>query len=229
MKKDFPKPDLIPLNFRYIENEAEQLERAEEFYREFDLRRTVRDYSDKEVPLELIEKAILTAGTAPSGAHMQPWRFVIVRDPEVKRKIREAAEKEEYESYHKRMPDRWLRRLAPLGTDEHKPFLEIAPYLIVVFRITSVGEGDEKEPTYYSQESVGIAVGMLLAALHNAGLATLTHTPSPMKFLNEILGRPLSERPFLLLVVGYPADDARVPDISRKNLNDFTTFIEVGT
>jgi nitroreductase len=225
MKKDLPKPDLIPLNFRYIENEAEQLERAEEFYRELDLRRTVRDYSDKEVPLELIEKAILTAGTAPSGAHMQPWRFVVVRDPEVKRKIREAAEKEEYESYHNRMPDRWLRRLAPLGTDEHKPFLEIAPYLIVVFRITSIGEGDEKEPTYYSQESVGIAVGMLLAALHNAGLATLTHTPSPMKFLQEILGRPKNEVPFVLIPVGYPAEDAKVPNLKRKDLDEIMKIV----
>ena len=181
-------------------------------------RRTVRDFSDRGVPLYLIEQAIATAGTAPSGANMQPWRFVVVRDPEVKKKIREAAEKEEYESYHNRMSEKWLRRLAPLGTDEHKPFLEIAPYLIVVFRITTVEENGETEPTYYSQESVGIAVGMLLAALHNMGLATLTHTPSPMKFLQEILGRPKNEVPFVLIPVGYPVENATVPDIRRKSL-----------
>ena len=185
----------------------------------------MREYSDKDVPFELIEKAILTAGTAPSGAHMQPWRFVVVRDAEVKKKIRDAAEEEEYESYHNRMSDKWLRRLAPLGTDEHKPFLEIAPYLIVVFRINSIEEDGEKEPTYYSQESVGIAVGMLLAALHNAGLATLTHTPSPMKFLQEILGRPKNEVPFVLIPVGYPAEDAKVPDLKRKPLDEIMVVI----
>ena len=199
--------------------------RAEELYKNLNLRRTVRDYMDKDVPFELIEKAILTAGTAPSGAHMQPWRFVVVKDAEVKRKICEAAEAEEYESYHKRMSEKWLRRLAPLGTDEHKPFLEIAPYLIVVFRINSIEEDGEKEPTYYSQESVGIAVGMLLTALHNAGLATLTHTPSPMKFLQEILGRPKNEVPFVLIPVGYPAEDAKVPDLKRKSLEEIMTVI----
>ena len=186
MTNDFPKPDLVPLEFRKIESEKKQLDRAEDFYENLNLRRTVRDYSDKDVPIEIIEKAILTAGTAPSGAHMQPWRFMVVRDPQVKKKIREEAEKEEYESYHNRMSEKWLKRLAPLGTDENKPFLEIAPYLIIVFRINSIETDGEKEPTYYSQESVGIAVGMLLSALHNAGLATLTHTPSPMKFLNSI-------------------------------------------
>jgi len=225
MKKELPKPDLVPLNFRYIDSEDEQKIRAGEFYRELDQRRTVRDYSDREVPLGLIEDAIRTAGTAPSGAHMQPWRFVVVSDPDVKRQIREAAEKEEYESYHGRMPDRWLKRLAPLGTDEHKPFLEIAPYLIVVFRITSVDEGEGPEPTYYSQESVGIAVGMLLAALHNAGLATLTHTPSPMKFLQEILGRPKTEVPFVLIPVGYPAEDAMVPNLKRKDLDEIMEIV----
>jgi len=225
MKTDLPKPDLVPLRFRRIETEAEQLQRAGDFYAEMDLRRTVRDFSDRDVPLELIEKAILTAGTAPSGAHMQPWRFVVVRDADVKSRIREAAEKEEFESYHGRMPDRWLKRLAPLGTDEHKPFLEIAPYLIVVFRITSVDEGEGPEPTYYSQESVGIAVGMLLAALHNAGLATLTHTPSPMKFLQEILGRPKNEVPFVLIPVGYPAEDAKVPNLKRKQLEEILQVV----
>lgn len=225
MSKDFPKPKLVPLKFRHIEDKTEQKKRAKEFYENLNLRRTVRDFSDKDVPFEIIEKAILTAGTAPSGAHMQPWRFVVVRDSEVKSKIREAAEKEEYESYHNRMSEKWLRRLAPLGTDEHKPFLEIAPYLIIVFRINSIGEGEEKEPTYYSQESVGIAVGMLLAALHNAGLATLTHTPSPMRFLQEILERPKNEIPFVLIPVGYPADDAKVPDLKRKSLEEIMQVV----
>lgn len=200
-------------------------ERAAAFYQLMNRRRTVRDFSDREIPLDLIEKAIATAGTAPSGANMQPWRFVVVRDAEIKKKIREAAEKEEYESYHNRMSEKWLRRLAVLGTDEHKPFLEVAPYLIVVFRITQVEEDGETEPTYYSQESVGIAVGMLLAALHNMGLATLTHTPSPMKFLQEILGRPKNEVPFVLIPVGHPADAARVPDIKRKLLAEIMEVI----
>lgn len=213
------QPSFIPLDFTELAPD-EQLRRADEFFETLKSRRTVREYSDRDVPLELIEKAIATAGTAPSGANMQPWRFVVVRDKAVKRKIREAAEKEEHESYHGRMSEKWLRRLAPLGTNEHKPFLEIAPYLIVVFRINSIAENGETEPTYYSQESVGIAVGMLLAALHNAGLATLTHTPSPMKFLQEILGRPKNEIPFVLIPVGYPADGAKVPDISRKPLDE---------
>lgn len=206
-------------------DEPEQIKRAEEFYENLNSRRTVREFSDKDFPLEIIEKAILTAGTAPSGANMQPWRFVVVRDKEIKRRIRIAAEKEEFESYHGRMSEKWLRRLAQLGTDEHKPFLETAPYLIVVFRINSITENDETEPTYYSQESTGIAVGLLLAALHNAGLATLTHTPSPMKFLQEILKRPKNEVPFVLLPVGYPAKDARVPDIKRKPLTDIMEII----
>ncbi len=225
MTKTFPKPKLIPLEFRHIEDEAEQKERAEDLYENLNLRRTVREYSDKDVPIEIIEKAILTAGTAPSGAHMQPWQFVVVRDAEVKKKIREAAEEEEYESYHNRMSDKWLKRLAPLGTDENKPFLEIAPYLIIVFRINSIESDGEKEPTYYSQESVGIAVGMLLTALHNAGMATLTHTPSPMRFLQEILERPKNEVPFVLIPVGYPAEDAKVPNLKRKSLDEIMTII----
>ncbi|HMS41996.1 MAG TPA: nitroreductase family protein [Pyrinomonadaceae bacterium] len=212
----------IPLDFQRIEN---QMSRAQEFYENLNRRRTVRDFSDEPVPLALIERAIQTAGTAPSGANMQPWRFVVVQSPEVKKQIREAAEKEEFESYNKRMSDKWLRRLAPLGTDENKPFLEIAPYLIVVFRITSIVENGESEPTYYSQESVGIAVGILLAALHNAGLATLTHTPSPMKFLQEILGRPKTEVPFVLIPVGYPAENAKVPDIKRKLLAEIMEIV----
>ncbi|MFN0139737.1 MAG: nitroreductase family protein [Pyrinomonadaceae bacterium] len=218
------QPNFIPLDFVELAPD-EQERRAGEFFDLLNRRRTVREYSDRDVPFELIEKAIATAGTAPSGANMQPWRFVVVRDKQIKRKIREAAEKEERESYHGRMSEKWLRRLAPLGTDEHKPFLEIAPYLIVVFRINSVTEDGETEPTYYSQESVGIAVGILLAALHNAGLATLTHTPSPMKFLQEILGRPKNEIPFVLIPVGYPADDAKVPDIKRKPLDEIMEIV----
>ena len=219
MSKNTLEPKFTVLDFRRIEK-PEQLKRAEEFYDDLNRRRTVRDFSDEAVALEVIEQAILTAGTAPSGANMQPWRFVVVKDAEIKRKIRVAAEEEEYKSYHGRMSEKWLRRLATLGTDEHKPFLEIAPYLIVVFRITSTAEDGETEPTYYSQESVGIAVGMLLAALHNSGLATLTHTPSPMKFLQEILGRPKTEVPFVLIPVGLPAAGALVPDISRKPLEE---------
>lgn len=225
MDKDFPTPKLIPLDFQTIESEAEQLKRAEDFFENLKRRRTVRDFSASDVSLKIIESAILTAGTAPSGANMQPWRFVVVKDKETKKRIREAAEKEEFDSYHGRMSEKWLRRLAVLGTDEHKPFLEIAPYLIVVFRITSVEEDGESEPTYYSQESVGIAVGMLLATLHNAGLATLTHTPSPMKFLREILKRPKNEVPFVLIPVGYPAKNAKVPDISRKSLAEIMEVI----
>ncbi len=214
----------IPLTFKRL-SEDEQLAASRELLDLMQRRRTVREYSDRDVPLEIIENAVATAGTAPSGANMQPWRFVVVRDAEIKRQIREAAEKEEYESYHGRMSEKWLKRLAILGTDEHKPFLEIAPYLIVVFRINSVEEDGETEPTYYSQESVGIAVGMLLTALHNAGLATLTHTPSPMRFLQEILGRPKNEIPFVLIPVGYPAEDARVPDISRKPLDEIMQVV----
>ena len=214
----------VELNFRQIEKD-EQIKRAADFYENLNGRRTVRDFSDREVSFEIIEKAILTAGTAPSGANMQPWRFVVVKDAETKRKIREAAEKEEFESYHGRMSEKWLKRLAVLGTDEHKPFLEIAPYLIVVFRINSIEENGETEPTYYSQESVGIAVGILLAALHNAGLATLTHTPSPMRFLQEILKRPKNEIPFILIPVGYPAENAVVPDIRRKPLEEIMQIV----
>ncbi len=220
----FLTPRYIPLEFSEMKIE-DQTSRAKDFFGLLVRRRTVREYSSRPVPISLIETAIATAGTAPSGANLQPWRFVVVRDPEVKKKIREAAEKEEYESYHGRMSEKWLRRLAPLGTNEHKPFLEIAPYLIVVFRINSFVEDGETEPTYYSQESVGIAVGILLAALHNMGLATLTHTPSPMKFLQEILSRPKNEVPFVLIPVGYPAEDAKVPDIKRKPLDEIMKVI----
>ena len=218
------KPTFLPLDFVTLEG-SEQAVRGQQFFEMISRRRTVREYSDRAVPLELIETAIASSGTAPSGANLQPWRFVVVRDAEVKRKIREAAEIEEFESYHNRMSDKWLRRLAPLGTDENKPFIETAPYLIVVFRITTIVENGESEPTYYSQESVGIAVGLLLAALHNMGLATLTHTPSPMKFLQQILGRPKNEVPFVLIPVGYPSENAMVPDITRKPLNEILQII----
>ena len=226
MKNNFPAPKFAPLDFRRVTIE-EQKRNAERFFQLLDRRRTVRDFSGEPVPFETIEKAILTASTAPSGANMQPWRFVVVRDAEIKSRIRAAAEAEERKSYQGRMSDKWLRRLAPLGTDEHKPFLEIAPFLIVVFRIDLIvdPETGETEPTYYSQESCGIAVGMLLAALHNAGLATLTHTPSPMKFLQEILGRPKNEKPFVLIPVGYPAAGALVPDISRKPIEEVMVVI----
>ena len=224
MNDNLSEPQFVPLEFERLSNER-QYENAAELFKNLNQRRTVRDFSDEKVPLELIEKAIMTAGTAPSGANLQPWRFVVVQDPQIKKKIREVAEHEEYESYHGRMSEKWLRRLAVLGTDEHKPFLEIAPFLIVVFRINSITENGETEPTYYSQESVGIAVGMLLTALHNAGLATLTHTPSPMKFLQEILQRPKNEIPFVLIPVGYPAENAKVPNIKRKELNEIMQIV----
>ena len=226
MNQEFPAPKFISLDLPRVSID-EQRKNVESLYQLLNRRRTVRDFSDESVPFEIIEKAIQTAGTAPSGANMQPWRFVVVRNAEIKREIRLAAEEEERKSYHGRMPDKWLRRLAPLGTNEHKPFLEIAPYLIVVFRIDFIADAEtgETEPTYYAQESVGIAVGMLLAALHNAGLATLTHTPSPMKFLQEILQRPKNEKPFVLIPVGLPAENAKIPDISRKPLEEIMTVI----
>jgi len=222
----FADPKFIPLEFERVTID-EQRRRVEAFYQMMNRRRTVRDFSPEPVPFEIIERAIATAGTAPSGANMQPWRFVVVRDAETKRRIREAAEAEERASYGGRMPERWLRHLAPLGTDWHKPFLETAPYLIVVFRIDYLidEETKETEPTYYASESVGIAVGLLLAALHTAGLATLTHTPSPMRFLSDILGRPKSEKPFVLIPVGYPASDARVPDIRRKDVSEIMSEV----
>jgi len=173
----------------------------------------------------IIQQCIQAAATAPSGANLQPWHFVVVSDPSLKRKIRLAAEQEEIEFYTKRAPKEWLEALEPLGTDEHKPFLEIAPYLIAVFveRYGKLPDG-QKVKHYYATESVGIATGILITAIHNVGLASLTHTPSPMKFLNEILGRPSNESPFLLMVVGYPAEDAMVPDIERKRMEDICTF-----
>ncbi|MDH5630247.1 MAG: nitroreductase family protein [Gammaproteobacteria bacterium] len=215
----------IPLNFQF-QDETSMLKNAEDFYQLMSKRRTVREFSDKEIPNEVIQNAIKTAGSAPSGANQQPWHFVVVQDAEIKRKIREAAEVEEKALYEHRASDEWLEALAPLGTDEHKPFLEKAPALIAIFlKKFSFDEQGNKLKNYYTSESVGIATGMLIAALHNAGLATLTHTPSPMKFLTNILERPDYERPFLLLVCGYPEKDVKVPDIKRLPLDEISTFM----
>lgn len=199
----------------------EMIAAAREFLETVRLRRTVREFSSDDVPDEVLELAIEAASLAPSGANMQPWKFVVVRDPAVKREIRIAAEKEEYENYHGRMTEEWLRALAPLQTDWHKEFLEIAPALIVVFKEDYGIDADGRRVThYYVNESVGIACGFLLAALNAAGLATLTHTPSPMGFLRDILGRPKNEKAYLLIPVGYPAENCRVPDLTRKPLGD---------
>ncbi len=196
-------------------------ERANALYDELRRRRSVRFFSDRPVARELIELAVMTAGTAPSGAHRQPWRFVAVSDPDIKRRIRIAAEKEEHESYHGRMSEEWLQALAPLGTDWRKPFLEIAPWLVVCFAESyGVRNDGARIKNYYVQESCGIACGLFIAAIHHMGLVTLTHTPSPMRFLGEILGRPKRERPYILFPVGYPAAGATVPDLSRKSLKD---------
>ncbi|HKJ92387.1 MAG TPA: nitroreductase family protein [Longimicrobiales bacterium] len=218
-------PDMQPLAFREYA-ESDMVERVHAFREEMQRRRSVRAFSDRAVAREVIEEAIGAAGTAPSGANMQPWHFVVVSDAGVKRRIREAAEAEEREFYAQRAPREWLDALAPLGTDERKPFLESAPYLIAIFaeRYGTLPDG-RKVKHYYVQESVGIATGMLITALHHAGLATLTHTPSPMDFLNDILGRPDNERPFLLLVTGYPAPDARVPVIARKTLREIASWV----
>ena len=217
-------PAFVPLAFQRFSAD-EQAERALVFLEAMRTRRTVRDFSPEPVPFSLIESAIRTAASAPSGANRQPWRFVVVENPEIKRRIRQAAEEEERAFYEHRAPDEWLDALAPLGTNWHKPFLETAPYLIVVFRedyrLTANEAGDEvKEKNYYVMESVGIACGFLLASLHLAGLATLTHTPSPMGFLSQILNRPKNEKPYLLIPVGYPAEGARVPNITKKGLMD---------
>jgi nitroreductase len=219
------QPELIPLT-EYDELPVEEMKRrAADFYRQLRKRRTVREFSKRPVPLEILEQCLLTAGTAPSGANQQPWQFVVVADPAVKKRIREAAEAEEREFYGGRAPDDWLEALSHLGTDEHKPFLEDAPYLIVIFaRNHGVRADGSKVKHYYVTESVGIATGLLIAAVHNAGLVSLTHTPSPMGFLNEILRRPSHERAFLILVVGYPKDDARVPKITKKELPEIATF-----
>lgn len=196
-------------------------EAAQRYYEIMSRRRTVRMFSDRSVPREAIEQCILAAGTAPSGAHKQPWRFVVVGAPALKKKIREAAEAEEREFYGRRATEQWLEDLRPFGTDEHKPFLEIAPWIIVVFKLMKTDDGGQ---VYYANESIGIATGMLLAALHNSGLATLTHTPSPMGFLKDVLERPEHERPYLVIPVGYPADNAVVPKLERKGLDEISVW-----
>lgn len=217
---------LKPLEFTSVSDD-DALRRAREFAQSMVRRRTVRDYSDRPVPRAVIEQAITAAGSAPSGANLQPWHFVAVsrQDPALRQRLREAAEAEEREFYTHRAPQQWLDALAPLGTDWRKPFLEVAPWLIAIFvRPHGVNPDGSVLKHYYAVESVGIATGLLIAALHQAGLATLTHTPSPMGFLNTVLERPGSERPFLLLVVGHPAEDAQVPDITRKSLAEIATW-----
>ncbi len=219
-------PRLVPAPKIDSRSDDELLRRAGEFYEIMQRRRTFRDFSDRPVPRKVIEYCIRTAGTAPSGANLQPWHFVAVGDPTVKHEIRIAAEKEEKEFYAHRAPKAWLEALAPLGTDSSKPFLEIAPWLIAVFaqpfRILADGT---RSPTYYAIESVGIATGLLVTAVHSCGLVSLTHTPSPMGFLNRILERPSYEKPFVLLVVGHPAENALVPDIGRKPLEEISSFL----
>jgi nitroreductase len=202
------------------------IRRSTAFHGAMRRRRSVRDFSNRAVPSEVIDACIAAAATAPSGANNQPWHFVVVTDPELKKRIREGAEEEEREFYTRRAPDEWLEALAPLGTDATKPFLETAPYLIVIFaeNFRLDAEGNKKR-NYYVTESVGIATGMLIAAVHDAGLVSLTHTPSPMRFLNDIVDRPANERPYMILVVGFPAEDAAVPDIEKKPFDEIVTHI----
>lgn len=213
----------LPPLARYSTAEASQ--RSVEFLNDIRGRRSIRDFSDRSIPQDAIKNCLLAAGTAPNGANLQPWHFAVVQDPKVKKQIRAAAEKEEFEFYHGKAPEDWLDVLAPLGTDESKPFLEVAPCLIVVFAQSyGFDAAGAKQKHYYVNESVGIATGFLINALHHCGIGTLTHTPSPMKFLNEILGRPSNERPFVLLVAGYPADDCKVPKIEKKPLGKLATW-----
>ena len=219
-------PQFVPLS-GYTRVHADDMRaRADAFHEEMRLRRTVRNFSDRPVPREVIESCIRAAASAPSGANMQPWHFVVVSDPEVKRRIRDGAEAEEREFYETRAPQEWLAALAPLGTDAEKLFLETAPYLIAIFA-QSYGllPDGRRVKHYYASESVGIATGILITAVHSAGLASLTHTPSPMGFLNGILDRPSNERPYLVLVVGYPAGDATVPVISKRPFEEVATFV----
>jgi iodotyrosine deiodinase len=226
------KPEVITIDgYPFIQVDQSHLpeevviKQANDFYNTMNQRRTIRDFSDKPIPREVIEKIILTASTAPSGAHKQPWTFCVVADSKIKSIIRTEAEKEEYENYHGRMPEEWLADLRPLQTNWQKEFLEIAPYLIVVFKKAyDLLPDGTKKTNYYVNESVGIACGFLLAAIHHAGLAALTHTPSPMNFLSKILKRPENERPYLLIPVGYAAEKALVPDLRRKELEEVAMF-----
>ncbi len=206
-------------------NTIEIKETSSSFYSWMNERRTCRDFSDKPIPKKVIENIVLTASTAPSGAHKQPWTFCVVSNPEIKKQIRIEAEKEEYESYNSRMPEEWKKDLLPLQTDWKKEFLEVAPYLIIVFKkIYDFDKAGNKTNTYYANESCGIACGFLLAAIHNAGLVALTHTPSPMNFLSNVLNRPVNEKPFLLIPVGFAAEECWVPDIRRKELSAVAVF-----
>jgi iodotyrosine deiodinase len=222
MEKKYPFLRFEPL----LLSPEEMEKRAQGFYLLMNQRRSVRHFSDKPVPRVLIETLILTASTAPSGAHKQPWTFCLVGDPDIKREIRIAAEEEEKESYERRMNQEWLEALAPLGTVWQKPFLETAPWIVVAFKKSYDVIGDAKKKNYYSTESIGLACGLFLAAVQNAGLVSLTHTPSPMDFLCRILNRPENERPFLLIPVGYAASDAEVPDLKRKSLDEICEVFE---
>lgn len=210
----------IKLEFEKLSSD-ESLNKSEEFYKLMNKRRTVREFSPEKFDIKILENAIKTAGTAPSGAHKQPWKYVIVESPEIKHKIRVAAEKEEKENYESRFPESWKKDLEPFATDWHKEFLDIAPYLIVVFKVNYEKSEGELKKHYYVNESIGISVGMLLTALHYSGLVTLTHTPNPMKFLQTILERPENETPYLLIPVGFPAENAEVPLLNRKALEEF--------
>ena len=217
------KPNFI--DYKRIQlSQDELILNSRSYFLKMNERRSVRDFSDKKIPKEVIENIIKTASTAPSGANKQPWTFCVVQDPEMKKKIRIAAEKEEFESYSNRMSTEWLKDLAPLGTDWQKPFLEIAPYLIIVMKKIYEIEDETKKKCYYVNESVGIATGFLLTAIHDAGLVSLTHTPSPMDFLTKILDRPENERPFLLIPVAYPLENCKVPDIKRKSLDEISVW-----
>ncbi len=217
---------MLPLKNYLKLSDDEMIKNSKDFFERIKLRRTVREFSSRAVPLKIIENCLKAAGTAPSGANKQPWYFVVVKSEEIKKQIREAAEREEREFYGGKATQEWLNDLKPLGTDAHKPFLQDAPYLIVIFeRKFEQTDTGERKKHYYTKESVGIATGILITALHFSGLATLTHTPSPMNFLTDILKRPKNEKPFLILVTGYPAEGTQVPDISKKNLETISTII----
>ena len=218
-------PKFISLKDYQEYSKEEMIKRSKAFYSLVKRRRTVREFSDRKVPIGVIKNCIKAALTAPSGANMQPWQFVVVSNSKIKKEIRNIAEKEEREFYKKRAPKEWLNALEPLGTNENKPFLETAPYLIVVFSKSYELKNKQKIKTYYPLESTGISCGILITAIHNAGLVSLTHTPSPMRFLNKILNRPSNERPFLILVVGYPVKDVKVPRITKKSLGQITVFV----
>lgn len=219
------EPGFVDLEFFEIDSET-MLSKARSFYEQMDRRRTTRHFSNREVPRELIELAIRTASTAPSGAHLQPWTFVAISNKELKAVIREEAEKEEARFYDERIPKEWEEVLAPLGTDHVKEHITEAPWVVVLFRQSKRKRGEELAPTYYSQESCGIAAGLFITAIHNMGLTTLTHTPSPMGFLRDILDRPEYEHPMLLMPVGFPSESAMVPNLSRKDLREFSFFLE---